>query len=178
MNASPKDEQLAWRAAKWSVSVRAWLAAVPFFAHAVQKEGDARCQDPDLIGAVGAGLALSPSDRADVPIIEESQRLAFMTCWPATRQEVHRRLENSTNLYYGNVCKMLAQKETLSLGQQMKCERAADSERSNVHIPPTPLDGSAWQIEAVPDEASARAGATPLKTCGRESGESGIRWFQ
>jgi hypothetical protein len=66
MNSEPADEALAWKAAKWSVSVHAWSNAVPFFARVVQKPGDAHCQDSDLIGAVGAGLALSRGDKTAV----------------------------------------------------------------------------------------------------------------
>ena len=163
MNSEPSDRAFALKAGKWAVSVRTWSGAVPFFAHAVQEPGDGACQDSDLIAAVGAGLALSWGKKENIPIIEESKRLAFTTCWPATRNEVMRRLSVvGTSVYLTNVCELLKAKENLERAKQMKCEQAADSAASNVHVPATPLDGSRWRIAVVPDQASAASGAETL----------------
>lgn len=163
MNSEPQNEKLAWSAAKWAVGVRDWSGAVPFFTHVVQKQGDARCVDPDLISAVGAGLALSPSDKKNGSTIKQSQKLAFTVCWPATRNEVFRRFEHSTSAYFINVCEPLQQKAVLSPEQQMRCEQEADHIKHNTHAPATPLDGTVWDIKAVPDQASDKAGAKSLR---------------
>jgi hypothetical protein len=162
MNSEPSDRAFALKAGKWAVSVRTWSNAVPFFAHAVQEPGDGACQDSDLIGAVGAGLALSQGKKENIPTIEESKRLAFTTCWPATRNEVIRRFSVGTNVYFTNVCELLKAKENLERDKQMTCERASDSAASNVHVPATPLDRSSWRIAIVPDQTSAASGATTL----------------
>ncbi len=163
MNSEPSDTAFALKAGRWSTSVHHWSDAVPFFAHTVQRPGDGACQDPDLIGAVGAGLNLSPGDKQNLPIIEESKRLAFLTCWPATRAEVFRRFSRGDSAFLLNVCEPLKAKENLELQKQMLCERTADSVRHNIHIPATPLDGSSWRIEVVPDQASGASGAQTLR---------------
>jgi hypothetical protein len=162
MNAEPSDRAFALKAGKWAVSVRTRSDAVAFFAHAVQEPGDEACQDSDLIAAVGAGLALSPGKMENIPIIEKSKRLAFTTCWPATRNEVIRRFSIGTNAYFTNVCELLEARENLERDNQMICQRASDSAASNIHVPATPLDGSNWRIAVVPDQASAASGATTL----------------
>ena len=160
MNSEPSDHDIAMQAGKWAVSVRRVSDALPFFAHAVQSAGDPACQDPDVIAAAGAGLALSHGERTNLSTIEKSQKLAFTTCWPATRNEVLRRFDKiGTDAYLHNVCDLLKSKETMQLDRQMVCERSADSALSNHHVPETPLDGSTWFIVAIPDKASADAGA-------------------
>jgi hypothetical protein len=75
---------------------------------------------------------------------------------------VIRRFSIGTNVYFDNVCELLKAKENLTLVQQMMCERTSDSAKSNVHAPSTPLDGSTWDLEIVPDGVSAESGARIL----------------
>jgi hypothetical protein len=160
MNAEPSDNDFAIKAGKWAVSVRSFSDAVPFFAHAVQTAGDPACKDPAIIAAASAGLALSPGERRNLPIIQQSQKLAFTICWPATRDEVFRRFDNiGTDQYLLNVCDLLKSNEALQPNRQMVCEREADHALSKHHVPETPLDGSTWVIVALPDKASADSGA-------------------
>jgi hypothetical protein len=88
--------------------------------------------------------------------------IGAVTCWPTTRNEVMRRFPLATNAYFSNVCERLEAKENLALENQMKCERASDAWKSNAHVPATPLDGSRWIVEALPDQASSESGAKPL----------------
>lgn len=159
MNSAPSDNDLALRAGRWAVSVHSFSDAVPFFAHAVKTAGDPACKDPELIAAVGAGLALSSWERINRPTIEQSQKLAFTICWPATRSEVLRRFDQEATAYFDNVCELLKAKESIQQDREMLCERAADHALSNHHTPATPLDGSVWSIVAIPDTVSAAAGA-------------------
>lgn len=110
---------------------------MPFFAHVVQKPGDAACQNADVIGAVGAGLALSRGEKPNIAIAEQS----YAAIQPRNQRVLRQRLE------------------TLESNKQMMCERESDSTRGNVHVPATPLAGSSWVIEALPDQASIQSGA-------------------
>lgn len=120
LNSEPQNMEFAWKAGKWARRHRASWAAVPFFARAVQKAGDPRCKDGDVLEAVVSGLGL-PADRS-ADVVKQSQKLAFQRCWPDTKESVKNAFGRQEGYFRDNTCGALKQKGALSKLQAARCD--------------------------------------------------------
>ena len=100
--ASPDDRVLAFRLGKLvPPRVRGWYA-VPAFAIAIDKKGDARCNDADVKRAVISGLGLPKSGHEDV--VAESVALASSICSAELRAAVRDGMDGVARDYLVNTC--------------------------------------------------------------------------
>ena len=116
----PQNTDLAWKAGKWVRLHRASWVAVPFFAKAIAKSGDARCKDEDVLLAVVSGLGLPADSNADV--VKSSRDLAFQKCWPASEETLKKAFSESTGYLRDNTCSGMKQKGALSSLQAKRCK--------------------------------------------------------
>ena len=120
MVSDPKNVDFAWKVGKWSRLNMNSAMAVPFFAKAL-KPGDARCKDEDVSLAVIAGLGFPTSSAGDKKLVEESQALAFRTCWTAISPALKKTFKVESGYFIMNTCAGLKQKHALSSEEAKKC---------------------------------------------------------
>ncbi len=118
LNSEPTNTDLAWKAGKWARLNLNAAGAIPFFAKAGLKAGDPRCKDPDVSLAVISGLGL-PAD-SEKEIVQQSQKIAFDTCWAAVSQELKKELKPNSYISQ-NACPGLKKKGALSKTDAAKC---------------------------------------------------------
>jgi hypothetical protein len=119
VDADPKNEELALKAAKMVRLNQFHYVAVPFFLRAVKDKDSKACLDEDLRLAVIAGLGL-PSDYDNA---KGAKKLAFELCWSALSDHVAGEFHKNSkgSYYFTNTCKELKEKKMLSNLQAKQC---------------------------------------------------------
>lgn len=124
VDADPKNEELAIKAAKLVRRNQFAYGAVPFFSRAVAASPTTPakvCLDEDLKLAVIAGLGLPP----DYDNAKLSRTIAFESCWQALSDHIAGQFhkESKGSYYFTNTCEQLNAKKMLSKLQAKQCER-------------------------------------------------------
>jgi hypothetical protein len=119
VRADPSDHELAFRLGKLVPARAHGFHAVPAFAIAIDKKGDARCQDADVRRAVISGLGLAAAGHEDV--VAESVELASNLCFRELRQAVADAMANISPDYMKNVCPFMKSEHALSSFQTKLC---------------------------------------------------------
>jgi hypothetical protein len=119
VQADPSNRDLAFEAGKLVRRRVANLAAVPYFALALQgAAATERCKDADVALAVIAGLN-APAQRAEVA---PAKQLAFGACFPALRKPLSEEVMQQREDYLKNACPGLLAKKALDGLRLRKCE--------------------------------------------------------
>jgi hypothetical protein len=120
--ADPTDHDLAFRLGKLVPPRARGFHAVPAFAVAIDKKGDARCQDADVRRAVMSGLALAKAGHEDV--VAQSIELASNLCFREMRQAIVDSMGTLAPDLFKNTCPFMKSQHVLSSLQTKLCDDA------------------------------------------------------